>query len=41
MTSDAVVDRVRDAFAGQSPQLIHTSLSSEQEDALRETFNEE
>ena len=41
MTSDAVVDRVRDAFAGQPHQLIHTNLSAEQENAMREAFGED
>jgi uncharacterized membrane protein len=42
MTSDAVLDKARDAFAGQSqPELIFTNLSSEQEAALREVFTEE
>lgn len=41
MTSDAVTDRVRDAFAGQSPQLISTNLSSEEESRLREVFAED
>ena len=38
MTTDAVVDRVRDAFAGERPKLIHTNLSKEQEDHLHEVF---
>lgn len=38
MTSDAVLDRTRDAFAGQRPQLIFTNLSDEQERAIREVF---
>lgn len=42
MTSDAVVDRVKDAFAGHKPDdLIFTNLSDEQEAALREAFAEE
>jgi uncharacterized membrane protein len=43
MTSDAVLDKVQDAFKGQeeAPQLIHTNLSQEQEDKLREVFTEE
>ena len=42
MTSDEVLDKVRERFlaAGQ-PQLIHTNLSQEQENALRESFAEE
>ena len=41
LTSGAVQDKVRDAFAGQRPQLISTNLSHEQEAALREAFAEE
>jgi uncharacterized membrane protein len=41
MTSDAVLDKVRDAFAGDGPnELIFTNLTSEQEAALREVFQE-
>jgi len=40
LTSDAVVDRVRDAFTGQHPELLFTNLSTEQEKALREAFAE-
>lgn len=40
LTSDAVWDKVKDAFAGQSAQLIHTNLSHEQEEQLREAFAE-
>ncbi len=39
MTSDAVMDKVKDAFAGHQPsELLFTNLSGEQEDALREVF---
>jgi uncharacterized membrane protein len=38
LTSDAVQDKVRDAFAGQQAELISTNLSNEQEAALREAF---
>ncbi|GAB3869673.1 DUF1269 domain-containing protein [Dactylosporangium cerinum] len=38
LTTDVVVDRVRDAFAGERPKLIHTNLSKEQEDHLHEVF---
>lgn len=39
MTSDAVVDKVKDAFAGHAPDdLIFTNLSDDQESALREVF---
>jgi uncharacterized membrane protein len=41
MTSDAVQDRVRDAFVGQHPELIHTNLTQEQESALRDAFAED
>jgi uncharacterized membrane protein len=40
LSSDAVVDRVRDAFAGQHPELLFTNMSDEQEKALREAFAE-
>ena len=40
MTSDAVLDRVRDAFAGHEPELLETNLSGEQEGKLREVFAE-
>ena len=41
MTQDAVVDKVRDAFVshGQT-ELIFTNLSTEQESALREVFQD-
>ena len=40
MTSDAVVDKVKDAFAGHEPDnLIFTNLSDEQEAALRQVFD--
>ena len=38
MTSDAVLDKVHDAFAGQHPELVRTNLSNDQEDALRHAF---
>ncbi|HEY3828664.1 MAG TPA: DUF1269 domain-containing protein [Solirubrobacteraceae bacterium] len=41
MTSDAVLDRVRDAFAGHEPELLETNLSGEQEGKLREVFAED
>lgn len=42
LSSNAVVDRVRNAFAGlEKPELIFTNLSQEQEDALREVFVED
>jgi uncharacterized membrane protein len=41
MTSDAVVDRVKDAFADLPPaELIFSNLSDEQERALREIFGD-
>lgn len=40
MTSEAVEDRVREAFAGQKAQLMFTNLSSDQEAALRTVFSE-
>lgn len=41
MSSGAVIDRVRNAFAGSQAKLIHTNLSKEQEDALRHAFEDE
>lgn len=42
LTSDAVVDRVREAFADEKrPELLFTNLSAEQEEKLREIFAEE
>jgi uncharacterized membrane protein len=41
MSSDAVMDKVRDAFAGSQPELIFTNLSDEQESAIREVFAEQ
>jgi uncharacterized membrane protein len=41
LTSDAVVDRVRDAFGEDRPDLVFTNLSTEQEETLREIFAEE
>jgi uncharacterized membrane protein len=42
MSSDAVMDKVKDAFAGTGPsELIFTNLSEEQEAALRQAFAEE
>ena len=40
MSSDAVQDRVADAFAGANAQLLATNLSSEQEASLREVFSD-
>jgi uncharacterized membrane protein len=41
MSSDAVIDKVHDAFAGQHMQLVHTNLTNDQESALRRAFGEE
>jgi uncharacterized membrane protein len=42
LSSDAVIDRVREAFTGQEiPELMFTNLSPEQEEALREVFTME
>jgi uncharacterized membrane protein len=41
MSSDAVIDKVKEAFAGTDMELIQTNLSSEQEERLRETFAED
>jgi uncharacterized membrane protein len=39
MSTDAVMDKVKDAFEGHRPsELLFTNLSDEQEDALREVF---
>ena len=40
LTSDAVVDRVRDAFAGTHAELLVTNLSKDQEAALRAAFDD-
>lgn len=41
MSSDAVQDRVAEAFSGQAPELIQTNLSHEEEESLRQAFAEE
>ncbi|MGY1604764.1 DUF1269 domain-containing protein [Geodermatophilus sp. SYSU D00815] len=41
LSSGAVVDRVKEAFAGQHMVLVESNLSREQEDKLREVFSEE
>jgi uncharacterized membrane protein len=41
MTSDAVQDRVQEAFEGQQMELIATNLSSDEESRLREVFAED
>ena len=40
MSSGAVIDKVREAFAGQQAELVSTNLSDDQERALREVFAE-
>lgn len=42
MTSGTVQDKVKEAIddAGLKPELIHTNLSNEQEEALREAFSD-
>lgn len=40
LTDDAVLDKVRDAFAGTRADLLFTNLSAEQENRLREVFAE-
>ena len=41
MSSDAVVDKVKDAFAGGAPsELFFTHLTQDQADALRQVFTE-
>jgi uncharacterized membrane protein len=41
MTSGAVMDKVGAAFEGMDMELISTNLSEEQEQALRDAFNED
>ncbi|MTB87150.1 DUF1269 domain-containing protein [Aeromicrobium senzhongii] len=42
LTSDVVLDKVKDAFASHEPEdLLFTNLSSDQEAALREAFGTE
>ena len=41
MTSDAVTDRVAEAFRGTQAELIRTNLSGDQEQRLREAFAQE
>jgi uncharacterized membrane protein len=41
LSSDAVIDKLRDAFTGDDkPELVFTNLSDEQEAALRDVFAE-
>src|SRR5262245_20619591 len=41
LTSDAVIDRVRDAFKGSDAELLDTNLSKDEESQLREVFAED
>jgi uncharacterized membrane protein len=41
LSSDAVIDRVKQEFSGTEAELISTNLSSEQETKLREAFEQE
>jgi uncharacterized membrane protein len=41
LTSDAVLDRVREAFVGHEPELLETNLSGDEEKRLREVFAED
>jgi uncharacterized membrane protein len=41
LTSDAVMDRVSDAFSGSEAELLETNLSKADEQRLREVFAEE
>ena len=40
MTTDVVVDKVHQAFAGTHAELLHTNLSSDEEAKLKEVFFE-
>jgi uncharacterized membrane protein len=40
LSSDAVIDKVKAAFEGTNPELIHTNLSGDEEARLREAFAE-
>lgn len=40
MMSDAVVDKVHDAFGELHPELIHSNLSDDEQARLREVFAE-
>ncbi len=41
LSSDAVLDKVSDAFAKEKPELIRTNLSDEEEAKLRAVFDDE
>lgn len=38
LSSDAVLDKVKDAFKESEPELIHSNLSTEDEERLRDVF---
>ncbi|WP_336922856.1 DUF1269 domain-containing protein [Aquipuribacter sp. SD81] len=40
LSSDAVQDRVKEAFTGQRMELLHTNLDGDQEARLREVFED-
>lgn len=40
LTSDAVIDKVQEAFAEHKPELISTNLSNKEEETLRSVFAE-
>ena len=40
LSSDAVIDKVQAAFAGQPMELVKTNLSTEQENTLRDVFGD-
>jgi uncharacterized membrane protein len=40
LSSDAVIDKVREAFAGQPMQLLETNLSNDEETKLRGVFGD-
>jgi uncharacterized membrane protein len=41
LSSDAVIDRIKDVFQDSEAELIASNLSAEQEAKLREVFAEE
>jgi uncharacterized membrane protein len=41
LTSEAVTDKIKNAFAGDKMELLYTNLSDEQDAKLREVFAEE
>ena len=40
LSSDAVLDKIREAFASHEPELLFTNLSTEDENRLRDAFTE-